>query len=62
MTTQMDEFERLLEESFKSKLSVADVVRGQLVKKKTTDTSLISVLNQKVSFLTEKFRHQWLMI
>ena len=39
-TKQLDEFERLLEESFKSKLNVADVVRG-LVLKKENDGYLI---------------------
>ena len=38
-TKQLDEFERLLEESFTSKLSVADVVRGMLVKKENDGVS-----------------------
>jgi small subunit ribosomal protein S1 len=53
MTTQMDEFERLLEESFKSKLSVADVVRGQLVKKEN-DGYLVDIGSKSEGFLPNR--------
>ena len=53
MTTQMDEFERLLEESFKSKLSVAGVVRGQLVKKEN-DGYLVDIGSKSEGFLPNR--------
>lgn len=53
MTTQMDEFERLLEESFASKLSVADVVRGQLVKKEN-EGYLVDIGSKSEGFLPNR--------
>ncbi len=50
---EMDEFERLLEESFTSKLSVADVVRGQLVKKEK-DGYLVDIGAKSEGFLPER--------
>ena len=49
-TKQLDEFERLLEESFKSKLNVADVVRG-LVLKKENDGYLVDIGSKSEAFL-----------
>ena len=49
-TKQLDEFERLLEESFTSKLSVADVVRGMLVKKEN-DGYLVDIGSKSEGFL-----------
>lgn len=53
VTKEMDEFERLLEESFTSKLSVADVVRGQLVKKEN-DGYLVDIGAKSEGFLPVK--------
>ena len=52
-TKQLDEFERLLEESFKSKLSVADVVRG-LILKKENDGYLVDIGAKSEGFLPNK--------
>ena len=52
-TKQLDEFERLLEESFTSKLSVADVVRGQLVKKEN-DGYLVDIGSKSEGFLPNR--------
>ena len=49
-TKQLDEFEKLLEESFTSKLSVADVVRGMLVKKEN-DGYLVDIGAKSEGFL-----------
>ena len=49
-TKQLDEFERLLEESFKSKLSVADVVRGMILKKEN-DGYLVDIGSKSEGFL-----------
>lgn len=49
-TKQLDEFEKLLEESFSSKLSVADVVRGMLVKKEN-DGYLVDIGAKSEGFL-----------
>ena len=53
VTKEMDEFERLLEESFTSKLSVADVVRGQLVKKEN-DGYLVDIGSKCEAFLPNR--------
>ena len=52
-TRELDEFERLLEESFTSKLSVADVVRGQLVKKEN-DGYLVDIGSKCEGFLPNR--------
>lgn len=52
-TKQLDEFERLLEESFKSKLSVADVVRGLIIKKES-DGYLVDIGAKSEGFLPLK--------
>ena len=52
-TTQLDEFEKLLEESFNSKLSVADVVRG-LILKKENDGFLVDIGAKSEGFLPNK--------
>lgn len=52
-TLEMDEFERLLEESFQSKLSVADVVRGQIVKKEN-DGYLVDIGSKSEAFLPNR--------
>ncbi len=53
VTKEMDEFERLLEESFTSKLSVADVVRGQIVKKEN-DGYLVDIGSKCEGFLPNR--------
>ena len=53
VTTQMDEFEKLLEESFKSKLSVADVVRG-LILKREKDGYLVDIGAKSEGFLPDR--------
>lgn len=52
-TTEMDEFERLLEESFKSKLSVADVVRGAIIKKEN-EGYLVDIGSKCEAFLPNR--------
>ena len=44
--TNMDEFERLLEESFSKSNAVADIVEGTIIKKET-DGYLVSVRGAK---------------
>lgn len=53
VTKQMDEFERLLEESFKSKLSVADVVRGMILRKEN-DGYLVDIGSKSEAFLPNR--------
>ena len=49
-TTQMDEVEKLLEEAFTTKLSDADVVRGQIVKKEN-DGDIVDIGAKTEGFL-----------
>ena len=51
--TEMDEFERLLEESFSKVASVADVVRGAVVKREK-DGFLVDIGSKKEAFLPDK--------
>lgn len=55
--TNLDEFERLLEESFAKSYSVADIVEGTVVKKES-DGYLISVKGAKTEafYLLKKFQ------
>lgn len=53
VTKQMDEFERLLEESFKSKLSVADVVRGMILRKEN-EGYLVDIGSKSEAFLPNR--------
>ena len=52
-TTQMDEFEKLLEESFTSKLSVADVVRGMILQREK-DGYLVDIGAKSEGFLPDR--------
>lgn len=51
--TNLDEFEKLLEESFSIKLSVADVIRGTVVKR-DNDGFLVDICSKSEAFLPDK--------
>lgn len=51
--SQMDEFERLLEESFTTKLNVADVVKGVVVKAEN-DGFLVDIGAKSEGFLPQR--------
>ena len=51
--TDLDEFERLLDESFATKLNVADVVKGVIVKKEN-DGYLVDVGAKSEGFLPNR--------
>lgn len=57
--TNLDEFERLLEESFSKSYTVADIVEGSVIKKEN-EGFLVSVKGAKTeaSCLIKKFRQQ----